>query len=54
MGMVLHGMQGTPYIYQGEELGVTNPHFSRITDYRDVKPDVEMPGMFAELRANGR
>jgi trehalose-6-phosphate hydrolase len=48
--MVLHGMQGTPYIYQGEELGMTNPHFSRITDYRDV----ESLNMFAELRANGR
>lgn len=36
-GMVLHGMQGTPYIYQGEELRATNPHFSRITDYRDVE-----------------
>ncbi|WP_336213867.1 alpha,alpha-phosphotrehalase [Enterobacter sp. P82] len=49
LGMVLHGMQGTPYIYQGEELGMTNPHFSRITDYRDV----ESLNMFAELRASG-
>jgi len=50
LAMVLHGMQGTPYIYQGEEIGMTNPHFSRITDYRDV----ESLNMFAELRANGR
>ncbi|MCK6707644.1 alpha,alpha-phosphotrehalase [Enterobacter roggenkampii] len=50
LGMVLHGMQGTPYIYQGEELGMTNPHFSRITDYRDL----ESLNMFAELRASGR
>ncbi|MEP9016197.1 alpha,alpha-phosphotrehalase [Enterobacter roggenkampii] len=50
LGMVLHGMQGTPYIYQGEELGMTNPHFSRITDYRDV----ESLNMFAELRASSR
>ncbi|MEP8704074.1 alpha,alpha-phosphotrehalase [Enterobacter roggenkampii] len=50
LGMVLHGMQGTPYIYQGEELGMTNPPFSRITDYRDV----ESLNMFAELRASGR
>ncbi|WP_155020482.1 alpha,alpha-phosphotrehalase [Enterobacter roggenkampii] len=50
LGMVLHGMQGTPYIYQGEELGMTNPYFSRITDYRDV----ESLNMFAELRASGR
>ncbi|MEB6379659.1 alpha,alpha-phosphotrehalase [Leclercia adecarboxylata] len=50
LGMVLHGMQGTPYIYQGEEIGMTNPHFSRITDYRDV----ESHNMFAELRTQGR
>jgi len=50
LAMVLHGMQGTPYIYQGEELGMTNPHFARITDYRDV----ESHNMFAELRAQGR
>ncbi len=50
LAMVLHGMQGTPYIYQGEELGMTNPHFSRIIDYRDV----ESHNMYAELRAQGR
>ena len=50
LAMVLHGMQGTPYIYQGEEIGMTNPHFTRITDYRDV----ESLNMFAELRNDGR
>ncbi|AGR61624.1 TPA: alpha,alpha-phosphotrehalase [Salmonella bongori] len=50
LAMVLHGMQGTPYIYQGEEIGMTNPHFRRITDYRDV----ESHNMFAALRAAGR
>ncbi|QJT78849.1 alpha,alpha-phosphotrehalase [Kosakonia sp. MUSA4] len=50
LAMMLHGMQGTPYIYQGEEIGMTNPHFSRITDYRDV----ESHNMFAEQRAAGR
>ena len=50
LALVLHGMQGTPYIYQGEEIGMTNPHFARITDYRDV----ESQNMFAELRAAGR
>jgi len=50
LGMVLHGMQGTPYIYQGEEIGMTNPHFTRITDYRDV----ESHNMFAENREKGR
>ncbi|CDG88269.1 alpha,alpha-phosphotrehalase [Xenorhabdus bovienii] len=37
LAMVLHGMQGTPYIYQGEELGMTNPHFERIEEYRDIE-----------------
>ena len=30
-------MQGTPYIYQGEEFGMTNPNFETIDDYRDVE-----------------
>lgn len=50
LAMVLHGMQGTPYIYQGEEVGMTNPHFTTIGDYRDV----ESHNMYAELRAQGR
>ena len=33
----IHLMQGTPYIYQGEELGMTNPHFREIGQYRDVE-----------------
>ncbi len=37
LATVLHMLQGTPYIYQGEEIGMTNPHFSRIDDYRDVE-----------------
>ncbi|MGQ8819799.1 alpha,alpha-phosphotrehalase [Bibersteinia trehalosi] len=37
LAMLLHGMQGTPYIYQGEEIGMTNPNFSHITQYRDVE-----------------
>ncbi|MDH3000354.1 alpha,alpha-phosphotrehalase [Chelonobacter oris] len=49
LAMVLHGMQGTPYIYQGEELGMTNPGFSRIEQYRDV----ESLNMYRELLANG-
>lgn len=34
---VIHGMRGTPYIYQGEELGMTNANFSSIAQYRDVE-----------------
>ncbi|WP_127848529.1 glycoside hydrolase family 13 protein [Lacticaseibacillus hulanensis] len=38
LGAVLHFMEGTPYIYQGEELGMTNPaNFKSITDYRDIE-----------------
>ncbi len=37
LAAVLHGMQGTPYIYQGEELGMTNVRFDRIEDYRDIE-----------------
>ncbi len=33
----IHMMRGTPYIYQGEEIGMTNPHFDDIHDYRDVE-----------------
>ncbi|EPC1628213.1 alpha,alpha-phosphotrehalase [Yersinia enterocolitica] len=50
LAMVLHGMQGTPYIYQGEEIGMTNPNFSSIDQYRDV----ESLNMFAALSAKGR
>ena len=32
-----HMMRGTPYIYQGEEIGMTNPHFKSIDQYRDVE-----------------
>ena len=32
----LHMMQGTPYIYQGEELGMTNVPFKNISDFRDL------------------
>lgn len=33
---LLHGMQGTPYIYQGEELGMTNVRYG-IEDYKDIE-----------------
>lgn len=32
----LHMMQGTPYVYQGEELGMTNVPFGKIEDFRDL------------------
>lgn len=33
----LHMMQGTPYVYQGEELGMTNAYFTDLKDYRDIE-----------------
>lgn len=32
----VHMMQGTPYVYQGEELGMTNAPFASLSDYRDI------------------
>ena len=37
LAAAIHLMQGTPYIYQGEEIGMTNPKFSSIDEYRDVE-----------------
>ncbi|WP_313345901.1 glycoside hydrolase family 13 protein [Lacrimispora sp.] len=37
LATLLHGMKGTPYIYQGEELGMTNVRFSDISDYKDIE-----------------
>ncbi|MBO9129120.1 alpha-glucosidase [Bacillus sp. 165] len=45
----LHMMQGTPYIYQGEEIGMTNVQFSQLSDYRDI----ETLNMYKERIAAG-
>jgi oligo-1,6-glucosidase len=45
----LHMMQGTPYIYQGEEIGMTNVRFSSIDEYRDI----ETLNMYREYRERG-
>jgi oligo-1,6-glucosidase len=45
----LHMMQGTPYIYQGEEIGMTNVKFESIEHYQDV----ETLNMFREKRSLG-
>ncbi|WP_448916322.1 glycoside hydrolase family 13 protein [Eubacterium ramulus] len=37
LGTALHMLQGTPYIYEGEEIGMTNAFFDKIEDYRDVE-----------------
>jgi oligo-1,6-glucosidase len=47
---VLHMMQGTPYVYQGEELGMTNCPFGPIENYRDL----ESINAYRELTEAGR
>ena len=37
LAAVLHLMRGTPYIYQGEEIGMTNMPFSRVEELRDIE-----------------
>ncbi|MGY4026700.1 alpha,alpha-phosphotrehalase [Aeromonas rivuli] len=49
LASTLHGLQGTPYIYQGEEIGMTNPGYGSIHDYQDV----ESHNIFAIKRAEG-
>ncbi len=36
LGTFLHMLQGTPYVYEGEEIGMTNVAFPTIEDYRDI------------------
>nr|WP_169911517.1 alpha-glucosidase [Clostridium oryzae] len=45
----LHTWQGTPYIYQGEEIGMTNVHFNDISEYKDI----ESINMYKEMSALG-
>ncbi|EHR0546448.1 alpha-glucosidase [Listeria monocytogenes] len=45
----LHMMKGTPYIYQGEEIGMTNVHFETLDDYRDI----ETLNMYKERKEQG-
>jgi trehalose-6-phosphate hydrolase len=49
LASTLHGLQGTPYIYQGEEIGMTNPGYQCIDDYQDV----ESRNIFAIKQAEG-
>lgn len=69
LGTLLHMMQGTPYIYQGEEIGMTNVRFPAIDDYRDIEtlnmyqervheqganPEDVMQSIYAKSRDNAR
>lgn len=64
----LHTWQGTPYIYQGEEIGMTNVHFDSLEGYRDLESinmykerttlglpsEVLMEGIYKKGRDNAR
>lgn len=64
----IHMLQGTPYVYQGEEIGMTNVAFESIEDYRDIQtlnlyreaiekglaPEALMPIVHARSRDNAR
>ena len=43
LAVLLHGMKGTPYIYQGEEIGMTNVSGLRIEDYQDRRKKKFVP-----------
>ena len=49
LATVLHGMEGTPYVYQGEELGMTNVSFDSIEQYQDI----EIRNMYRERLEKG-
>ncbi|CAN7195630.1 alpha,alpha-phosphotrehalase [Rossellomorea sp. LjRoot5] len=49
LATVLHMMQGTPFVYQGEEIGMTNSNWDDITQYRDI----ETINYFHEKKAEG-
>lgn len=50
LATAMHMMRGTPYIYQGEEIGMTNAYFTDIHEYRDV----ESINYFNILKAEGK
>jgi oligo-1,6-glucosidase len=49
LGTVLHLLRGTPYVYQGEEFGMTNAHFTSVSQYQDI----ESVNWAAEAAARG-
>ncbi|WP_460428738.1 glycoside hydrolase family 13 protein [Azotobacter armeniacus] len=68
LATALHFLRGTPYIYQGEEIGMTNVRFESIEDYRDIESlnlyrertaagvshEAMMEGIYANSRDNAR
>ncbi|PJN53017.1 Trehalose-6-phosphate hydrolase [Paenibacillus sp. GM1FR] len=37
LATTIHGMQGTPYVYQGEEIGMPNPVWNDVSEFRDIE-----------------
>lgn len=64
LATLLHFMQGTPYIYQGEEIGMTNNVFESIEDFRDVETlnmindrlerGLKLPDILQSIQTKGR
>lgn len=64
LATALHFLKGTPYIYQGEEIGMTNVCFDSLDDYRDIESinfykertaaGISHDEMMAGIHANGR
>ena len=49
LAQTIHLLRGTPYIYQGEEIGMTNPNYDQIEDYVDI----ETHNAYKELKDKG-
>nr|WP_245648296.1 alpha,alpha-phosphotrehalase [Paenibacillus borealis] len=50
LATTLHGLQGTPYVYQGEEIGMPNPKWKGIEEFRDI----ESLNMYRILQEQGK
>lgn len=50
LATTLHGLQGTPYVFQGEEIGMPNPHWNDISELRDI----ESRNMYVILQELGK
>lgn len=50
LATTLHGLQGTPYVYQGEEIGMPDPKWNDISEFRDI----ESLNMYSILQEQGK
>ena len=49
LATTIHLLRGTPFIYMGEEIGMSNPQYKKLSDYNDI----ETKNAYAELLENG-